>query len=163
MCSSRRSATTVPSYMEADLIGDPAQVIAEFAIHRLPNVIIVEKSIADAKDPAGRVLGGQQVERQCVHFECAGDRLRDHRGIAAEQAVGVKRDVEPPATLLLDERHGFAQTDRHRMAIGERAAAFKRELGRAGRPVQGGGGGQYGCQTGEERPARQLHRVSPSM
>ncbi|HEX3416841.1 MAG TPA: hypothetical protein VHT21_10640 [Stellaceae bacterium] len=58
----------------------------------------------------GRVLRREEIQRQGVHLERAGDRLRDHRGVAAENAVRVERDVEPPAAVLLDQRLRFART-----------------------------------------------------
>jgi len=121
-------------------------------------VVVTEKSITDAEDAAGRVLGREQIERQRIHFERPGDGLRNHRGVAAENAIRVECYVEPPAALLLDQLHCFARADRHRMPVWQRAAAFVRELGRIRRPAQECRRRYTGGGAGEQASARQLHR-----
>ncbi len=145
--------------VKADPVGDAAQMIAEFAVDSLPDVVVTEESIADAEDATGRVLGRQQIERQDVHLERAGDRLRDHRCVAAEQAVGVKRDIEAAAALFFDLFHRFAGADRHRMAIGQGAATFEIEFRRIGGPAQDRGRCDTGPGAGKQRSARKRHRL----
>src|SRR6202022_3930554 len=152
---------TIMDDVEADLLGEATQMGAELALHRRPDVIVTEEGIADPEDAAGRVFRREQVERQRVHLEGTGDRLRNHRGVATENTVRVKRDVEPAAAFLLDLLHGFARANGHRVAVRERGTAFVGELGRMGRPAQKGGSSRSGRGeggAGEQRSARQLHR-----
>jgi hypothetical protein len=150
--------------MEADLLCDAAQVAAEFAVHRVPNMVIAGEGEADPENPAGLVLRRQQVDRQEIHFERAGDRLRDHRGVLAEHAVGIEGDVEPAAALLLDFRDCLAAADAHRVAVGQRRAAFIGEFRRLAAPGEEGGGGDRGrggnAGARQQGSARYTHSVS---
>ena len=146
--------------IEADLLRHAAQHVAELAVHRRPDMVIVGERKADAGNAADRIARREQIDRQDVHLQRAGDRLRDHRRVAAENAVGVDGDLHPPVGLLLDLVGGLLRA-RHRRVLHRRGGAeLVAELRGIGRPVQDGGGADARCSR-DHMPARQpvaLHR-----
>jgi hypothetical protein len=66
----------------------------------------------------------------------AGDRLRHHRGILAEHAAGIERDVKLAAAFLLDLGRRLLRADHHWMPIGKGGTIFVAEFGGVGRPMQ---------------------------
>ena len=148
-------------HVEADLLRDFAQIPAEIAVHRLPDMGVAVEGEADAEHAAGRVARGKQINRQEIALQGAGDGLRDHRRVLAEHAVGVERDGQPAVALLLDPVHRLAGADAHRMPVGQRGAAFVIELGGMGGVAQNEGrrnqgpGGNTGPR--EQGPTRHAH------
>src|SRR5215813_7456156 len=63
---------------------------------------VIRKSKASARDAADRLARGEKINRQQVHLHRAGNDLRDHRGVAAELAVGEDADLEPAIARLPD-------------------------------------------------------------
>ena len=81
-----------------------AEPRASVAVDRRPVRAIAGKREADAQNASGRIARGQDVAGQRIHLQRAGDRLGEHRGVAAQRAAGIDRVFEAAAGGFLDLR-----------------------------------------------------------
>jgi len=74
--------------------GLPPHEIAEIAVDRLPDHVIVRKREARADDPGRWLARRRQVALQHIHRHRARHTSREHRGVGAQSGVGINRDGE---------------------------------------------------------------------
>jgi len=94
-----------------------ADMGAELAVHRRPNLVVILEREADAVDRRDRHERRQDQARQREELDAAGPDLAQHVGIRTELVVRENLQVEPAIGLGLDRRRHFLGAGVHRMAV----------------------------------------------
>src|SRR5271157_5350192 len=130
-----------------------ADVVAELAVHRLPDGVVVLEREADVGNAACRHQRRQDRGRQVEEIDPAAAHLGEKVGVGPELVGGEELHVYPAVRRRANPIYGLLPTDVQRVRRILARGVFEGELGRVATPAEDADQRQRGA-GGDQAPAR---------